>query len=50
MTFELQQQGKTKVEVIEIIKEEYPDASEKSIGIWFNKSRKLHVRSNLLKF
>lgn len=42
MTFALQQEGKTKAEVISIIKEEYPDASEKSIGIWFNKSRKLH--------
>lgn len=42
MTFELQQQGKSKSEVIGIIKEQFPDASEKSIGIWFNKSRKLH--------
>jgi len=41
-TFELQQQGKTKAEVINEVMKLFPDASEKSIGIWFNKSRKSH--------
>jgi hypothetical protein len=41
-TFELQQQGKDKKEVIKKVIEKYPDASEKSISIWFNKSKKLH--------
>jgi len=40
-TFELQQQGLTKEEVINKVLEQFPDASEKSIGIWFNKSKKL---------
>lgn len=42
LTFELQQQGLDKAEVIIKVMEQFPDASEKSIGIWFNKSRKLH--------
>ena len=41
-TFELQQQGKSKAEVIKIVMEKFPDASEKSISVWFNKSKKLH--------
>lgn len=41
-TFTLQQQGFSKEEVIKKVKEQYPEASEKSVGIWFNKSRKLH--------
>jgi len=42
LTFELQQQGLTKELVITTVLEQFPDASEKSIGIWFNKSRKIH--------
>lgn len=42
LTYQLQQEGKGKAEVIEIVKGQFPEASEKSIGIWFNKSRKLH--------
>jgi len=40
-TYNLQQQGLSKEEVTKKVLEEYPDASEKSISIWFNKSRKL---------
>ena len=42
LTFQLQQEGNGKLEVISMVMEQFPDASEKSIGIWFNKSRKLH--------
>lgn len=42
MTYSLQQEGLEKAEVITMVMEAFPDASEKSIGIWFNKSRKLH--------
>lgn len=42
LTFELQQKGLSKEEVIKEVMKEFPDASEKSIGIWFNKSRKTH--------
>lgn len=42
LTFELQQQGVNKEKVIKLVIEQFSDASEKSIGIWFNKSRKLH--------
>ena len=42
LTFELQQQGLSKKEIIKKVIEQFPDASEKSIGIWFNKSKKLH--------
>jgi len=44
LTFRLQQEGKEKMEVIELVMDQFPDASEKSIGIWFNKSRKLHAQ------
>lgn len=40
-TFELQKQGHDKGKVIEMVLEKFPDASEKSIGIWFNKAKKL---------
>ena len=40
--FDLQQMGKTKSEVIKLVMEKFPDASEKSISVWFNKSKKLH--------
>lgn len=43
-TFTLQMEGKTKAETIELVLKKFPDASEKSIGIWFNKSKKLHVK------
>jgi len=42
LTFQLQQQGLEKAEVINKVMEQFLDASPKSIGIWFNKSRKLH--------
>jgi len=47
-TFDLQQQGLSKDEVIKKVMTQYPDASEKSISIWYNKSRKLHkIKSNI---
>lgn len=39
-TFQLQKDGKTKEETIALVKEQFPEASEKSISIWFNKSKK----------
>lgn len=44
MTYELQKSGKSKAEVITLVKEKYPDAKDKSIGIWFNKSRRLNKK------
>lgn len=44
LTFELQQQGKTKPEVLKLVKEQFPDAVDKSITIWFNRSRKKHAK------
>lgn len=41
-TFELQQSGLPKDEVINKVMAQFPDASEKSISIWYNKSRKIH--------
>jgi len=41
-TFELQQKGKSKEEVTKEVMAKFPDASEKSISIWYNKSKKLH--------
>ena len=41
-TFELQQKGKTKDEVIKEVMLKFPEASSKSISIWYNKSKKLH--------
>lgn len=40
LTYQLQKEGLDKKEVVKKVLEEYPDASIKSIGIWFNKSRK----------
>lgn len=41
LTFKLQKEGLTKAEVIVQVLEQFPDASEKSVGIWFNKAKKL---------
>lgn len=41
-TFELQLKGKTVQEVIIKVKRKFPDAVEKSIKIWYNKSKKLN--------
>lgn len=41
LTFKLQKEGLTKQEVIAKVLETFPEASEKSIGIWFNKAKKL---------
>jgi len=41
LTFKLQKEGLEKAEVIKRVLKEFPDASEKSIGIWFNKAKKL---------
>ena len=41
-TFELQQKGKSKEEVTKEVMSKFPEASEKSISIWYNKSKKLH--------
>lgn len=42
-TFELQMKGKTIEEVLTKVKRKFPDAVDKSIKIWFNKSRKLNA-------
>ena len=39
-TYELAQRGLPKAEVMAMVKEKYPDAKDKSIGIWFNRARK----------
>lgn len=44
LAFELQGKGLSKEEVIEKVMSAFPDANEKSIGIWFNKAKK--QRSN----
>lgn len=41
LTYELQKKGLTKIEVTQKVIETFPDASEKSISIWFNKAKKL---------
>lgn len=40
-TYELCKQGKTKDETIELVMEKFPDAKDKSIGIWYNRAKKL---------
>ena len=42
LTYSSQKEGKTKEETIKIVLEQFPDASEKSIGIWYNKAKKVH--------
>ena len=42
LTFDLQKQGKSKEETIKEVMAQFPEASEKSIGIWYNKAKKLH--------
>jgi len=42
LTFQLQKEGKTKEETIELVRGNFEDVKEKSIGIWYNKARKLH--------
>lgn len=39
-TYELAQKDLPKAEVMAMVKEKYPDAKEKSIGIWYNRARK----------
>jgi hypothetical protein len=39
-TYQLQKEGLPKTEVIAKVLEKFPDAQEKSIGIWYNKSKK----------
>ena len=39
-TYKLQKDGLSKPEVVKKVLELFPDASPKSVGIWFNKSRK----------
>ena len=41
LTYECSKNGKTKNETIEIVMAQFPDASEKSIGIWYNRAKKL---------
>lgn len=41
-TFELQREGLTREEVILMVKDKFPEAVDKSIGIWYNKAKKLH--------
>lgn len=40
LTFQLTKQGLTKQEVIDKVLETFPDASPKSMGIWYNKALK----------
>jgi hypothetical protein len=40
MTYELQKNGVSKEETIKLVKEKFPEANDKSIGIWYNKSKK----------
>lgn len=49
LTFELQQRGLIKEEVIKKVRAQFSDASEKSIGIWFNRSKKLHRAKGIPK-
>jgi hypothetical protein len=44
LTFELQKKGLSKAEVIEKVMAKFPDAKEKSIGIWYNKCKRLHAK------
>lgn len=44
LTFDLQKKGLTKAEVILKVKAQFPDAKEKSIGIWFNKCKRMHTK------
>lgn len=39
-TFELYRQGKTKAESIKMVSEKFPNASDKSVGIWWNKAKR----------
>ena len=39
-TYELQKLGKDKITTTKMVMEKFPDASEKSISIWYNKSKK----------
>lgn len=41
ITFQCQREGKTIEETLSFIKEKFPDAKEKSISIWYLKSRRL---------
>ena len=43
LTYQSQKEGKTKEQTIKIVMGQFPEASEKSIGIWYNKARKLHT-------
>lgn len=43
LTYISQKEGKTKEQTLAIVLEQFPDASEKSVGIWFNKAKKLHT-------
>lgn len=46
MTYDLARDpAMNRVDAIKIIKEKYPDAKEKSLGIWFNRARK-QLRKN----
>lgn len=40
MTFELYRQGKSKPECIKLVAEKFPKASDKSVGIWWNKAKR----------
>lgn len=40
-TYELCKQGKSKEETIDLVMEKFPEAKEKSIGIWYNRAKKL---------
>ena len=46
LTFQLQGEGLSKEKVIKNVLKEFPDANEKSVGIWFNKARKQRANSN----
>lgn len=46
LTFQLQQDGVSMADAVTQVMEEYPDASEKSIKIWWKKSRRMHAKKD----
>lgn len=49
LTYTLQKEGKSKEETIKTVLEQFPDASEKSISIWYNKAKKFHAKPKMIK-
>lgn len=45
-TYELAKQGLSKKEVLELVKKKYPEARDKSLGIWYNRAKKAMKNGN----